>query len=377
MPGVGKANTATSVAATGDTLTSSDQASRSLAQVARTYPPSWVDRLTGWVEGLPGPAWLYYAGVALVLILVRAAVGWSDGSYPVGTFFPVHVLDAGSILYWLCVLHYLDKVAASALANFRAVLTVDGAGYEELRYRLTTMPALPVLAWSLVGLAFGVSFLHLMVPEQQLQSLKYFTSPAATAVDVSMHGLGWMFNAIFAYHTVQQLRLVSRIYTRHTNVNVFETDPLYALSRVSAVTAVAVLFLTYLYLVMWANWQFKTAADATVALAFVLVALATFVWPLWGAHRLLQDEKTQRKRAVARRIEALADDLHSRLDRRDLKEMDRVKDALDSLVAERGVLDKVSTWPWEPETMRVVVTALLLPVVLWIVTRILERFVGF
>ena len=55
---------------------------------AEAFPPSWVDRLTDWVQRLPGPAWLYYLGVALVLALIRAIGGWSDSSYPVGTFFP-------------------------------------------------------------------------------------------------------------------------------------------------------------------------------------------------------------------------------------------------------------------------------------------------
>ena len=30
------------------------------------YPPSWVDRLIDWVERRPGPAWLFYAGLAVV-----------------------------------------------------------------------------------------------------------------------------------------------------------------------------------------------------------------------------------------------------------------------------------------------------------------------
>jgi len=42
-------------------------------------------------------------------------------------------------------------------------------------------------------------------------------------------------------------------------------------------------------------------------------------------------------------------------------------------VAERGVLDKASTWPWEPESVRAVVTTVLLPVAFWIITRVLER----
>jgi hypothetical protein len=345
---------------------------------ALPYPPSWIDRLTDWVQRLPGPAWLFYLGVALALALIRTIAAWGDGSYPAGTFLPVHVLLASTSVFYVFVVHYLDDRAGAALADFRPVLNVGpeatrDAGYERLRYQLTTMPARPILAWSLVGLLFGVINQPLFVPETQLQSLKLYTSPALFAIDSGLFALNWMMNAVFIYHTIRQLRLVSRTYTQHTNVNIFETGPLYALSRVTAITAVAILFLSYLYLSFWSNWQFQTAGDATIAASFTLVALATFMWPLLGGHTLLQQEKARRKSEVALRMQAVTDKLHRRVDTDDMRGMEGLKDALDGLVVEQGVLDKVSTWPWEPESLRAVVTALLLPVALWVVTRVLER----
>jgi hypothetical protein len=337
------------------------------------YPPSWVDRLTDWVERLPVPAWVFYLGVAVVLALTRAIISWVDGSYPVGTFFPVHILITSTCVYSMLVVHYLDDAADAALADLRPVLNADDAGYERLRYQITTMPARPVLAWSIVGLVFGLVNQLLLLPEAQRQSLKLYTSPAAFANDSGLSGLNWMMVVVIVYHTIHQLRLVSRIYTERTKVNILETGPLYALSRVTALTAVAILFSIYLYFVFWGNWQIQSAPDLAAFMAFPLLAIATFVWPLWGAHRLLQKEKAHWKGEVARRMKAVTDKLHHRVDRDDMQGMADLKDALDGLVVERGVLDKVSTWPWEPETLRVVVTALLLPVVIWIITRVLER----
>ena len=119
--------------------------------------------------------------------------------------------------------------------------------------------------------------------------------------------------------------------------------------------------------------QEQAGTAAAVGWPFVLLAIATFVLPLLGAHRLLQEEKARHKSEVARRMETVTQKLHHRVDIDDMHEMDALKDALDGLAVERGVLDKVSTWPWDPETLRVVVTALLLPVALWVVTRVLER----
>ncbi len=42
--------------------------------------------------------------------------------------------------------------------------------------------------------------------------------------------------------------------------------------------------------------------------------------------------------------------------------------------AERGIVAKADTRPWETDAVRAVLTAVLLPVVIWQVTSILERF---
>jgi hypothetical protein len=326
-----------------------------------------------WVARLPGPAWLFYLGVGLVLVLTRTIAAWSDGSLPVGTFLPLQIFFVSGGMYLLFVLHYLDDRAAAAFAAFRPVLTVDDAGYERLRYQLITMPARPTLIWSLPGLLFGLIGGFYLIPKAVVQLAKLFTSPAATVVDFVTSGLMWVLLPVLAYHTIRQLRLVSRIYTQHTNVNIFETGPLYALSRVTALTAIALLSIPYLDLTFGPTARQGGGLNPIFFAVFAPLALVVFVWPLLGAHRLLQEEKARRKSEVARQLELVTDDLHRRTSARDYSDMGGINDATESLVRERDVLDKVSTWPWEPETVREVVTALLLPVAFWIVTRVLER----
>lgn len=337
------------------------------------HSASWLDRFADWVQRLPGPAWLFYLSVGIALSLTRTLIGWADGSYPVGTFFRIHVLDGLTCVYLYFVLHYLDDRSNAALAAFRSVLTVDDTGYQKLRYQLTTMPARPVLAWSAVGLTFGFVYQSFLLTESERQLSKYFTSPAATVIDLCIAALSMLINTIFAYHTIRQLRLVSSIYTKHTRVSIFDTGPLYALSRVTGITTVALLIFIYVYLAFYGNWQVNNPADAAIGLAFVFVALVTFVWPLLGAHTLLQEEKERRKGEIARRVEAITDDLHRRADAGDYSDMASINDALDALTKEQGMVSKASTWPWDPEVLRAVVTALLLPVVIWLITRVLER----
>ena len=44
-----------------------------------------------------------------------------------------------------------------------------------------------------------------------------------------------------------------------------------------------------------------------------------------------------------------------------------------ALLATRDLISRVSTWPWRPETPRLLFSALLVPIAIWGATRILER----
>jgi hypothetical protein len=66
-------------------------------------------------------------------------------------------------------------------------------------------------------------------------------------------------------------------------------------------------------------------------------------------------------------------ELHRRVDSGDLGEMDDLSKTLTSLELERTTLERISTWPWKPETPRAVIAALLFPVVVWLLQWVLER----
>ena len=328
------------------------------------------------IRRLPVPAWLVYLIVGLLLSFGRTVVGWVDGSYPVGTFFHVHVLDGLIPIYFVVVIHYLDDLSGRALSDYRAKLT-GTASYEQLRYRLTTMPAAWTLVVSVLGFAFGAIYIQVFLSPTDVHLSKYFSSPTSVVIDTVLSGLSGLMMAMFAWHTIRQLRMISRIYTTHTKVSIFDIGALYALSRVTALTAVALLLFSYVYVAFYASGQIYSVSNAIVLGLILVVAVLTFVVPLWGAHRLLQKEKGQRLGDVGRHLETAANTLHSRVDRAEYSdEVDHLHNALDGLIMERDVVAKASTWPWEPEAVRAVITAVLLPIFIWIVTRVLAN-IGF
>jgi hypothetical protein len=92
-----------------------------------------------------------------------------------------------------------------------------------------------------------------------------------------------------------------------------------------------------------------------------------------GIHRLLVEEKTRMQNEAALRFEAVVDELHQRVDSGNLQGMDELNDAISSLQVERDALRAAPTWPWPPETVRLLVTALALPLGLWLIQFFLQR----
>ncbi len=105
----------------------------------------------------------------------------------------------------------------------------------------------------------------------------------------------------------------------------------------------------------------------------VALAVACFVVPLYGMHARIATEKARRLEEANRRLDRLLAELDRRTDLMDLAEADAFNKQLASVTTQRQVVSAVPTWPWQAETLRWFVTAIVLPVALWLIYRFLER----
>jgi hypothetical protein len=359
------------------------------ASLPPPHPPSWFDRLTVWIDRLPGPAWAFYLILGTAVVLAETAIQWSEGAYPIGSFNALHAWTVGNFAYLLFLMHYLDKSAASALVAFSPLLTTARAGalpspedqatFARLSYRLTTLPSRPALIATLAGAAFVGIVYVLQTATGAVPSYLAGTAgtPASTASVMAAFVPSNAISMLLAYHTVHQLVLISRIYTQHARINVYQLQPLYALSLPGAYTAIGLI----LYLYVW----FSLATSASQAVGpveiglivfFAAIAGATFALPLLGAHHRLVTEKDRRLVDASLRFEATAARLHSQLDSGRLLQLDPLNKALASLEIEQNALRRIPTWPWQPGAVRGLVAALLLPVAVWAIQLLLGRVLG-
>jgi hypothetical protein len=339
----------------------------------RPYGPSWVDRFNAWVTRLPGPSWLYYVGIGLALFLLQNVALWGEGVYPLGTIIPSHAFITGIIpfLLWLCV--HLDNRAEEALKTLRPAMRASEDEYANLRFQVTTLPARPTLLASLAGVMFILLVNLLLGTSRGFDDLAGF--PVSRNFIYWMYVSSWWFIAAFLYHTIHQLRTINLIYTKYTRVALLRMTPLYALSSLTALTAVSLAAITYGWIALNPGLSEEPISWAIV-FPITVLAIATFVWPLLGIHRLLVEEKGRLLDECSLRLEATIAELHRRVDSERLEGMDDLNDAMTSLRIELNLFEGVPTWPWQPETVRLLITALALPLGLWLAQYLLQRLMG-
>ena len=149
--------------------------------------------------------------------------------------------------------------------------------------------------------------------------------------------------------------------------------PLYAFSSVTAITAVSLTVTTY-------SWYFlnpgmlRDPVALAIALPITLLGVAIFVWPVLGIHRLLVNEKERLLEECSQRLEAATVELHQRVDGGQLEGMMDLNMAIGGLEIEHQAVSRIPTWPWQPETLRLLATALILPLVLLLAQIALQFF---
>ena len=347
--------------------------------VARPYSPSWFDRLKGSIERSGRRWWAWYVIGAVLPVPIVLVTAWAAGMYPPGTIHPFHVFLAMIPAATLWYMHLLDRVAGRAHDQMAPNLAVDEAAAELLRYSLTTMPARPALVWALVGFALAGSLAVAISAFDRSGDLLAVFGFTAAPLSVAMFGVlmacNYATGSVFLYHTARQLRQIRRTYESDVVIDLIDLGPIYAFSRITALTALGIQLQADLWIVTNPVAAGALVPVATVA-ALTLLSAVIFILPLWGIHRRISTEKGRLLQANAGVRQGLMDDLRRRVAADDLSGVTALKDAVLALEVEAKALAAIRTWPWEPETLRLLLTAVLLPTTLFVVQYVVRQLLG-
>jgi hypothetical protein len=343
-------------------------------QDIRKYQASWVDRFTDWTERLPGPVWAYYLGIGLLLFVIQVIIVWVEGAFPFGKIDIAQLFLAAAIPYMLVLIRFFDLRANIALTKMQSVLKTSDEELTALEYRITTLPGIPTILASLVGISCIFLLEAISGEPYRLEALDVF--PFSSIIFRILYFILWGVFGIFVYHTFHQLNLIGKIYTQYTRINLFRMKTLFAFSNLTALSALglAVLPIGFLISNPLATWS-EPVVFVTV-LSIQIISLGIFIWPQWGIHRLQVEEKDRLLEDANQRFEAMIGILHQKVDEGKLDGAMDMNMTVSSLQAEIKAIESIPTWPWKPETLRLLVTALAFPLGVWLIQLILERFFG-
>ena len=338
----------------------------------RPYPPGWLHLLLRWIDALPGPSWILYVAVGVIQSLIFHLQPWTLGRSSFGT------LDATNV-YWgvilsmeLWIVAYLARVATTSLDASRPALSLSDAQVRTLRYELTVDPA----TWSAAALVVsaGLTLLQFLV-DPIGSNLVGLAAPLVVAAF-----LGQFVNVaillVLLTQLVRQMRLIRKTLERSAIVDPFLSGPLSAFSRLTSRTGIAIVVLvTSGYFVVPPSPDLATFLITSAPYTVIppLVAMIAFVMPLSGLHGRLEAEKDRLQAEVDARLKGLLAELNRDVDARDFRRADELNKTLASILQQREVIAKLPTWPWSSGTLRAIVTAILLPIFLFVVQLSLAR----
>lgn len=313
-----------------------------------------------------------FVAIGFAQSLVFHLIPWSKGTAPFGQLDTINVYWGVLLALLLWVAAWLERVAASAVDTSRPALHLPDHAVARLRYEMSVAPAGPSALAAVA--AAGLTVLQFVV-DPVGSSIVGLAAPLVVAAFV-----GQVVNVsillVLLLQLVRQVRLVRRTLERDANVDPFLPGPLNAFSRLTSRVGIAVVLLTtsgFIVVPPSEEWEAFLVTSAPYLVVPSLIAALAFVLPVYGFHQRLVDEKDRLQDETELRLKGLLAELNRDVDARELGRAEGLNKSLDSLLRQREVIARLSTWPWSTGSLRAVVTAILLPLLLFIIQLLITR----
>ena len=334
------------------------------------YKPSWQNRFFQAIDKLPVPkpivAFLLFVAIAFLNHLVP----WIEEKLPWGEVD----VDQFTFHIWFLVVFlafdYFLTYSRKAMSIFRPAINVSDKEYSQLTYRFINLPnrggwIITFVSVPVAAFGFSSSF------PLYMQSGLSRSMNLITAV--------FMFSLVFAFiiNFFRQFGLIGWLYAKVKRINIFHLNALYAFAGLTSRTGVFLILtgvLSYLTDVAFAENP-QIGSFIFFSALNLAVAIGAFILPLGGIHTRLVEEKERVSKENDQRLEGAYKRLHQRIDKNQLKDMVDSRNSISALLELRHEIERISTWPWEPGTLRNFITALSVPLIAWAIQQILLRTV--
>ena len=312
--------------------------------------------------------------MAGALLVWGQGILWATGRLPVGAFDPTLTVSVVYGPYALGALPYLNRVAERALKAFWPATGWPDRDRSSWAEAFTTIRAGLGLPSLILGIVVAIGSLlsapAAVVGTDDLSRLTYAIAVAPSAI------FGYAATVLAVAHTSRQLRLVARIHREARAIDPFDRGPVYAFSLFTVQIGLAFLVSGYYTLTVNSAFQSGNLIGLVVLGLVIALGVACFILPLWGIHGRLVGEKEALLAGVEDRAGKLVEELYRRIDAGEFDGTKVINEAIAAAGAVRERIVKLPTWPWPPQLFRGFLSALFLPVIVYLISRLIGGRIG-
>ncbi len=331
--------------------------------------PRWLYALHAFIHRLPVPAWLLGFLISVIFALGLHLEAWRLGVLPFGVIEPYLITGGAYPILLFAVWFVLDDQVRLILTG---LFKHSNKGLAKLESALADFISLPEWLAApavLVGFLFGYFNYQLAL---SLSPLVGRVSPVYELLSFLLVG-GWV--GLYFTRALRQALLLRRFY-REVEVNIFNPAALYALSRYSSQSSVVFVLLAYILILVSLPQFLMTTNGYITSILLVSTTLAFFFVSIGGIHRRMGNEKGRLLSELGEGLNKETARLVRTTRRGSYAEMAEIRNTISAHKESLDIVRKISTWPWEPETVRNLLIPLLFPVIVYLVQRFLGSLLG-
>lgn len=338
------------------------------------YKISWADKFVlnfvNW--NLPNPS--KYFALYIAVALLNQSLLWLDLTLPLWKFDFEAFSNALWVLLGIGIIHSLDRVAMSSSSNFQDASALPPNEYENLQFQIVNMPSKPVLVLTLITPILATLFVFYEPSTFEITS----RSSVAFASFFIRFSLSFLFFPIVVYHSVRQLSLVNTFHKSVGSIDLFDRKPLNAFSKLTSGTGVAWIVLISLNLIVSSLSGQGALVPAgpfwlLVALIEIVLAVTAFILPLVGIRNKMAEAKGNLQHENALRIRDALASADAAAQSKKLGSIGKLQTLIQTLLAEKKIIDAINVWPWTSATLRGFASAILIPVALIFIQIFIEQ----
>ena len=331
------------------------------------YTPRWLYRLFALIQRLPIRGWALALLVAVLGGLAMHLDAWRQGLLPWGQLDSYLASTSLYIVVYPGIWMVLDQRARVALKDFFGATHKSQARFEAVYADFVSLPTfwanLVFVLGMLLGFLFydGVEsrFVGRVLPLWDLISW------------VPITGIMLML----FYRSLRQAFLMPRLFDE-IEVNLFDPSPVYALSRYASQASVALLVINYVLLFASLPDLLSEPIAIVFQILIISASLAYFFLPLASINRRMRRAKERLLAEIGRDLEEVYARVHGAVRSKKFARVGEMRNSIGALKDELEIIQRRPTWPWQPDTLRNLLTPLLIPVVVYLIQRFFGAMFG-